>query len=229
MKNRIWEIDFLRGIAISLMVVFHIIYDLKEFFQYDIEYSQGFWFFVGKSSAVIFMLVSGISSNFSRNNLQRGGKIFIYGIGITLITFFYNPKTYIRFGILHLLGISNIIYHFICKGRSFFLYITSFVLILLGRALVGKSTISPYLFPIGLVTKEFTSLDYYPLIPWFGVFLLGAALGKTIYKKKQSLFPFQLKACPLSYIGKHSLFIYLVHQPIIIGLLYLIHKIFVKK
>jgi uncharacterized membrane protein len=91
--------------------------------------------------------------------------------------------------------------------------------------LFSTITISnPFLFWIGLKTPSFYTLDYFPLLPWFGVVLIGLFLGQKIYpalqakylKKQQN--PLLLN--PIVFIGKHSLIIYIVHQPILFILLF---------
>ena len=81
---------------------------------------------------------------------------------------------------------------------------------------------NPWLFPLGLTAKGFVSGDYFPLLPQLGWFLLGAFLGKTLYRRKTTLFPrFPAQAAPigaLCWCGRHSLWIYLLHQPLLYGL-----------
>lgn len=224
MKDRVWEIDFIRGAAIILMVLFHLIFDLREFYSINIEYSTGFWYYEGKLSAIIFILTSGISSTFSKNNLKRGGAVIGLGIVITLITYVYDSDTYIRFGILHLLGSSMILYHFIKKFSNICIFLIGTTAIVLGSKFSNLAVQSPYLFIFGLINKGFASLDYYPLLPWAGVFIYGAIIGRTLYSKRKSLFPNANRFKFLPYLGQHSLFIYLTHQPMLLVLLYLSNK-----
>ena len=83
-----------------------------------------------------------------------------------------------------------------------------------------------YLMPFGLVNREFVSADYFPLLPHLGFFLLGAFMGKTLYRQKQTLLPnVNPDLLPLRFLrlcGKHSLWIYLLHQPILSGIFWLI-------
>ena len=80
--------------------------------------------------------------------------------------------------------------------------------------------------PLGLYWQGFTSSDYFPLLPHLGFFLIGAALGKTLYKRRTSLLPKVKDTNPilrfLRFCGKHSLWIYLLHQPVISGVCYLL-------
>jgi uncharacterized membrane protein len=223
MKKRIWEIDFIRGIAIVLMVIFHLVFDLSEFYSYNFDYLKGFWYYEGKISAIMFMIVSGISITLGGNAIKRGLQIFGFGMLLTLITYFVSPKEYIVFGILHFMGISMILYHYIKKLDMKFIFILALLILYVGYRFESMTTNVPFLFPFGLMTSNFVSLDYYPLLPYFGFFLIGTILGKLLYREKRSLFTFELNNNPLSLMGRHSLLIYLVHQPLTLGILYLVH------
>ncbi|GAB6158744.1 heparan-alpha-glucosaminide N-acetyltransferase [Desulfotomaculum varum] len=233
-RSRIWELDMLRGIAIVLMVFFHIIFDLHEFFQFPVAYATGPVYYIGKAAAVLFIGVAGISCTLSQNNTRRGIKLLGVGLVITFITSLIIPGSHIVYGILHFLGSAVLLYNIMHKLHPGLLPV-------LGTAIIGTGfylqhtgiTGNKLLIPLGLPGPDFTSFDYYPLIPWLGVFLYGVAAGKILYKKKASLFP----AAPLQHniintLGRHSLFIYLVHQPVILSLLFLLfpsHNIFFHK
>jgi uncharacterized membrane protein len=76
--------------------------------------------------------------------------------------------------------------------------------------------------PFGITSPSFSAFDYFPLIPWLGIFLAGAALGKTVYASKRSLLPWQMPPNFVNFAGRHALVIYIVHQPVIMGVLYLL-------
>jgi len=106
----------------------------------------------------------------------------------------------------------------------------SWSMFLLGAALIWWSSALKSLpvpqhwlfFPVGLAPGVAVSADYYPLIPWFGVFLWGNGIGKWLYKSKQSLFgiePQNPMLSILSKLGRRTLLIYLLHQPVIIGII----------
>ena len=98
----------------------------------------------------------------------------------------------------------------------------------LGLYFKGLTVESPYLFPIGLTDKYFRSSDYFPLLPHLGFFLLGSVLGKTLYRRKESLLP-ALDGKPVinffQWCGRQSLWIYLIHQPILNGICMLIMEL----
>ena len=75
--------------------------------------------------------------------------------------------------------------------------------------------------PFGLSSPSFYSFDYFPLVPWLGIFLIGVSLGKSVYASKRSLLPWRLPKTFVNWAGRHSLIIYIAHQPIIMGVLYI--------
>lgn len=222
-KNRIGEIDCIRGIAIIFMVIFHLIVDLKDFYHYNINYLSGFWYYIGKAAAILFILVSGVSSTFSKNNLKRGTMVFLFGMLLTVITYFFNSALFIRFGILHFLGISMIAAHLIKGLNQWLLLMIGSITLIVGYFFNNIYVDIPYLFPIGLMDRHFSSMDYYPMFPWFGLFLYGIVIGKTVYSQRKSLLAYDMTDNILSYMGQHSLLIYLLHQPLILMVLYGIH------
>lgn len=220
MKNRIWEIDFLRVIAIVLMVLFHFIYDLSEFTNIDIHYYHTPWRQIGTLAAVTFIFVSGISSGLSVGSGKRGIKVFCFGMIVTISTYIALPDLYIRFGILHFLGISMILSELLRKLNN---WVLVFLAIIIAYNPFKNIVVShPLLLPLGIKYPGFMSADYYPLVPYLSVFILGILAYKIYYYKKRSLLPFTLEHKYITYISKNSLIIYLLHQPIIIALLFLL-------
>jgi uncharacterized membrane protein len=235
---RFWEIDFLRGIAIILMIFFHAAYDLKYFRGVGSDYGALFWFFFPRLIAALFILLSGLSLTMSysaaRRNLsgralfmkylKRGLRIFSWGMCITLITWVFLPSGYVVFGILHFMGLSIILAYPFLGGLYLDLFIGA-LLILSGLFLQGIEYDSPYLLWLGLVPHGFYTIDYFPLLPWFGVFLIGIFLGNAIYpdRARKISLPDLSKnpaVAVFSFLGRHSLLIYLLHQPLLMGLMY---------
>jgi uncharacterized membrane protein len=216
MRGRIWEIDAMRGLAIVLMIAFHLVYNLSEFYRFPIDYRSGFWLIIARAAVLLFMTTAGISSTFSRSNLRRGRSVLLYGLAVTLATWMFNPQAYIRFGILHFMGIGMMLYHFLRKIPVNMLIMLGAALLILGPIVTGSLVESPYLFPLGLVPAGFVSTDYYPLVPWYGFFLWGAAIGKQYYPEGKSLLSVTPNHRLLPFLGRHSLYIYLVHQPLLL-------------
>jgi uncharacterized membrane protein len=221
-KNRIWEIDLLRFIAIVLMVTFHLVYDLNEFANVNVEYEFGFWYYIGAVSAILFIFVSGISSGFSRNTFRRGLKVFGFGMVITIVTYFFDSSQYIRFGILHFLGVSMMLFPLLKKVNNWLLFIIGVFLFVVGKFIETMTVNTFLLLPFGFMYGGFASMDYYPLFPYISYFILGILCYKLFYYKRRSLFGFNFNVSLVQTVGKHSLIIYLLHQPIILGIMYII-------
>jgi len=223
-KERAWELDLLRGIALLLMIIFHVVFDLRDIYSYPVYYDRGIFYYVGKVSAILFMLISGISCSFSRSNVKRGIRVLLIAMVITLATYLFDPGLIIKFGILHFLGISMILFPLFNGLNKYFIFIIATLIIIVGNFFSTLTVPFEYLFPIGLMSSSFTSSDYYPLLPWFGVFLYGVAFSKIIYREKKSVFNFKVKDNPLLFMGRHTLAVYLIHQPLILLILNLIFK-----
>lgn len=224
-NKRIWELDYLRGIAILLMVFFHFIWDLNEFYQLPLRYENGWVYYIGKAAASLFIFIAGISCSLSKNNSKRGLKLIFWGLVITFTTSIAVPGTNIFFGILHFLGVSILLYPLCSRLRPGILLTLGTLIISLGFYLETVTIVSTNLLaPLGLIGEGFYSADYYPLVPWFGLFLYGVASGKLVYPNKQSLFSHNLDQSMLVAAGRHSLLIYLIHQPLLLLILFLGHK-----
>jgi uncharacterized membrane protein len=223
-KSRIGEIDFVRGVALILMIYFHLIYDLNEILNLPISYNDGIHSVIGKISGNLFIIISGVSSSLSQNNFRRGIKVFLIGLCITIVTGFFNPNFSIQFGILHFLGFSMLIIKPFLKIKSFILFFVGSFILFVGWSYFPILVDNTYLFPLGLIHKSFYSADYYPFIPYFGVFLIGVSSGKFLYREKRARLCFPLENNWLSKLGRHTLWIYLIHQPLILFVLSLLTR-----
>lgn len=217
--KRVWELDFFRGIALIFMVYFHIIYDMNEFFDYPVEYYKGLNFYIGKASVILFIIISGISCSFSRSNVKRGLKLLVLSLFISLFSYLYNPDFVIKFGIIHFFAVCMMLYPILKKLNNILLIILGTLIIVLGRITPGLKVSYDYLFPFGVTSPNFVSSDYYSLIPWLGLFLYGIFFGNVLYKDKKSIFKFELQDNIISLAGRHTLLLYVIHQPVIIGVL----------
>lgn len=239
--ERFWEIDLLRGLAILMMIAFHVLFDLDYFGAYNLNLRSGFWLYFARVTATIFLLLVGISLTLSfsratktqrtgkplyRKYLKRGVKIFSWGLVITVTTWIFLREGFVLFGILHLIGISIILAYPVLKLRYWNLLIgISFMA--LGLYLKNVSVGYPWLLWLGLTPNSFYTVDYFPLLPWFGVVLIGVFIGNSFYAnysrnftlRDLSRFAVIRGFCSL---GRHSLLIYLIHQPLLITALYLL-------
>lgn len=220
------EIDVLRAAAIVLMVIFHLVYDLREFAGVNIDYQAPLWFAIGKTSALLFIFVSGLSSGFSRFPVRRGVKVLFFGMVITVVTFLFMKEEYIRFGILHFLGVTMVLSPFLSKLSSRTLWGLAACSALLGFWFADQAVGTSFLIPFGLIYEGFSSLDYYPLFPYLAVTLLGILAYRYFYahRVKPSLFSFLLNFRLIKWLSRNSLGIYLIHQPIILFILFMVTR-----
>lgn len=223
--QRYWEIDFARGVAVLLMIIYHFIFDL--FFPH---YSRFQW--LAFLTASIFILVSGISlsisyargSNFKKF-AKRGLKLLLLGAIITIVSFLLLKQGYILFGILHFFGASSfLIYPFLKHSKKTITIFLGISIVLLGIIFSSVSVDFDCLIWLGLTPPAFSTFDFFPILPWFGLLLIGAHIGSMLYPGGKRGFDINDFDNPISkllqFFGKNSLAIYFVHQSIILLLLY---------
>src|SRR3989344_1570882 len=233
-QNRFWEIDFFRGLAVFLMIIYHFIFDLNYFNFISINMYSGFLGILQKFIAITFISLVGISLSLSskakskKQNFKRGLLIFSLGLILTLLSYIFVKESVIYFGILHLIGISIIISIPFLKYFKLNLFLGILVLIF-NRFISSISVNYKWLIPIGIRYPNFKTLDYFPLIPWFALVLFGIFIGKILYDENRKFkFINEPKIFIINifkFLSKNSLTIYLLHQPIMIAILYLIKSI----
>ena len=214
-----------------LMTVFHALVDMRDFFGFaDIRYYEPPLMYIGRSSAILFMFVSGISCRFSKNNIRRGAKVILCGMIITAATFIVVRDLYVRFGILHFLGAAMIIIglfeRLVAKERhrQVAMWAASPASLIIGSAFSKMHTTLPFLLVFGITTASFLSYDYYPIFPWIGIVFAGYAAGRFVLANRAKLASMRSNraASALSALGRVSLIYYLLHQPALFALFFAI-------
>ena len=229
--NRIWELDALRGICILFVILFHLLYDLQSLTEFRIvDHPVLFW--IMQYGGIVFVLLSGLCVTLGRRSFRRGLLVFGCGTVITLVTCtmaklgMAHESIIIWFGVLHLLGVCMMVWPLFRKLPVWLLAVIGIAVICQGHYFNTIRVEPHWLFPLGLRYVGFASSDYFPICPNLGWFLLGAVLGRTLYGKKQTLLPkFPAEAAPICFFrwcGRSSLWIYLLHQPILYGILSLL-------
>ncbi len=239
MVARFWEIDFVRGLAILGMVIYHLFFDLRLFYNSDIPVDTSPLLLLARLTAITFIFLVGVSASFQFHSLikhsvstrkiiiifiTRALVIFFWALIITVVTYLLFPTEFVFFGVLHLIGLSLIILiPFLFINNKFLLFISGLIFIVTGLLIAGFNTSSHDLIWLGLRPRQFVSLDYFPLLPWFGLVLLGLLFGKVypawrqthLKKTSRNIFPL------ITLAGRHSLSLYLLHQPILVFGLFL--------
>jgi uncharacterized membrane protein len=234
-NRRFIELDILRGVAIIMMVFLHILWDLDYFGILPLNKSiYRLQFFVPTLFFLLLGICLAVSFNKYHNKpkdvfyshlMKRGLWIFNLGMVITVITLFAFPDRPILFGVLHCIGLSIILAVPLLRFKQYNLFLAAGIIslgFLFGQFVINNPTILHL--AIGLHQSHIHqyTIDYFPLAPWMGVNLLGIALGSWLYADNKRRFRLpdlsQWKAFKaFSWLGQHSLAIYLVHQPVIAG------------
>ena len=218
-----------------MMIVYHSTYDLDTLGGYDVQSTSGYWALFADVTAGLFLFLVGVSLGISRSRtsltgwrlfgkyLTRGSRILAYGMVLTLI-FLALGMGVVAFGILHLIGVSIILAYPFLRLRFTNLALGALMFVA-GQYIMAQDLYSQsfWLSPFGIVPEGVVMPDYRPLLPWFGVVLIGLFVGNVVYGDGRRPTITEDKAPvlarPLLPLGRNSLFIYLIHQPIIVALL----------
>lgn len=226
MNQRFLLIDKLRGVAVALMIFFHFSYDLSSFQFITIDFKNNpFWFYLPRLIVVLFFTSAGASLYFAHGPpnqiqwnkfLKREIQLFICSALISISTYFLFPKTWVYFGTLHSLFVCSIMALPFLK-RPPLAFIVAFIILI-------PAVIFNVKFP--WPTLPHFSMDYIPALPWVGVIYFGIYVGylmqKYYPKDKQQ---HESSKGVLLFLGRHSLLIYLLHQPILYGLVFLVSSL----
>jgi uncharacterized membrane protein len=231
-SGRYQLIDILRGVAIVLMVFYHFCYDLTYFQLATFDfYRDPFWLNLRTLIVSLFLTLVGVSLVLAaehginkRRYFKRLGLLVLFALAITITSYIMFPGRTIVFGILHFIAFASV------AGLLFVHW--PVVSLVLGIGLVVLNLVfqhqlfdQAWLHWLGLMTHKPATEDYVPVIPWFGVVLIGIFLGYRLQRDSGFQFfrTFHSTGPPareLAFTGRHSLLIYMLHQPILLGLLW---------
>lgn len=237
--KRIYLLDELRGFAIVLMVAYHGFFTVG--FLYNLSIGQKLFAFfepVEPLFAGLFIFICGISCHLSHNNWKRGGLLLLVALCITVFLWLFLPDELILFGILHFLATAILLYALLRPLLDKIPPLTGLIicglLLLLTwwvpdykgsvfgikgllewpvpKALTGQI----WLYPLGFGSIECS--DYFPILPWIFCFLGGSFCGVWARAGQFPSWTYPKRIPFLDFIGRHTLLVYIVHQPVIYAL-----------
>lgn len=234
------ELDLLRTLAVVMMIAFHLAYDLHAFYGWGIDPFAGGWLVLQRATASLFLGLVGVGFAISWDRhiahhphptashgspllkyAKRGLALIGIGIIVSLVTWVIDPGTYVRFGVLHLIGTGILLLPFFARMKEWNVVLG--MIIMMGVVAGDAALPTSLLIPLGFPPAGFSSVDYFPLMPWFGVMLIGYGAGYWIYVRHKRPFSFTVdkKLAWMTWPGRKALWIYLGHQPILIVILWL--------
>lgn len=243
-KKRYIELDLLRSAAVIGMIVYHAAYDLQMFRGWPIDVERGYWIVFERIVALTFLLLVGMSFAISwdrtdpkkrwRKFLTRGLIVIGCGCLVSIATYIVDPLTFVRFGVLQLIGTAILLLPLFARFKVWNLLIAA-VIIGIHHWIARIHPSNDLLLPFGLISPTFQSVDYFPLIPWFGAILMGLVIGQTLYVdhlqwrfRLFSVHHLPTLTLPsilisiLTFPSRYALIIYLLHQPILMLLIRLL-------
>lgn len=233
-RERLLLIDALRGVAILLMILFHFCFDLAWFRLADFDfYRDGFWLNARTVILSSFLFLVGVSLVLAtrdgvdiRRYLRRLAMIVAAALLVSAGTWWLFGDRFVFFGVLHFIALVSVLGLLFVRAGWFSL-MTGLALIVLGNVYQSPWFDEAGRRWIGLMTHKPGTEDYVPLLPWFGVVLLGIFAGPALQRLAYRLQPRRATAplAGLALAGRHSLLIYLLHQPLLMGALALYVKL----
>jgi len=231
-KIRYGLLDSIRGFALINMIIYHALWDVVYMFGVDIKWYYSKPGFIWQQFIChTFIFLSGFCFSMGKNKLKRGLTVFASSIIICAVTLLFMPDSRILFGVLCLIGSCMLILipfeNIIKKINPYIGFIIFMTIFVLTKNIPDKSWEFGNLFTayVGFPHGSFRSVDYFPLIPWLFLYV-GGFYMYIIFKKHNLLKIFYGTTIkPLEFMGRHSLVIYMLHQPVIYGVLLMIFEV----
>lgn len=233
-KQRIILIDLLRGMAIAMMFTYHFCFDLNYFGYVSIRFnSDPFWLNFRALIVSLFLGVMGFSLYLAHHKgwhrrawAKRFGLLVLAALAVSLSSYLMYPASFIFFGILHFIAVASLLGLAFIKLGPLNL-VPGILILLIGNHYSNPVFNQPALQWLGMMTHGPITEDYVPLFPWFGMVLVGIGLAAWSKNRPQIWQTLHWQnqhplVNTLTLAGRHSLLLYLLHQPIFLGLLYLL-------
>ena len=247
--RRIPLLDEVRGLCVVLMVIYHGLYTIGYLFG-GLWARKLFQFFAPAEPffAGIFIFLCGLCCVLSRNNWKRGGLLWLVAAGVSVVMALFFPETPIWFGVLHLLATGILLFALTEKGWRHIptgvgMALCGVLFLLCWRLPVqygpgvfgipgvwsvpvpGSLIAIPWLYPLGLGRIPGFQSDYFPVLPWIFCFFAGSFAGRFVKAGKLPAFARRSHVRPLAFLGRHALMVYIVHQPLIFGTVWVVYRL----
>ncbi|WP_162261821.1 heparan-alpha-glucosaminide N-acetyltransferase [Bosea sp. Root381] len=234
-RSRFDIVDLARGLALLAMFVFHFAYDLSSLrlIDFDVQSEPG-WRWFARLIAGSFLTLVGVSLVLAtRNSLNRHAylkrlvMVAAAAGAVTLATFFFMPQSFIFFGILHQIALASVLALPFLRLPTLAVAVAALIVFAMPALVAHPVLDQPALLWLGLSRVPVVTADYVPVFPWFGCVLLGIVLARLALPRLESSRlatwrPRGLPARIMVWGGRHSLLVYLVHQPVFIATLSLV-------
>jgi len=211
------------------MFVYHFAFDLRLYGVTATNFENDpLWLGFRAVIVTTFMGLVGVSLGLASRSgastvrfWRRIALIAACALAVSIVSYLTFPHSFIYFGILHCIAIASVLAAPFVRWPMIALVI-GVVLIVAGLTLSHPVFDAPALSVFGFVTHKPMTDDYVPLAPWAGIVFIGIALGEMLGRKSFSaIAPLAASPAPLRWLGRHSLAVYMVHQPILLGILWL--------
>lgn len=233
---RLQVVDFLRGFAVVLMIGYHCLFTIEYFgfFKdsgFDILNQFSFLPYIIGS---VFVIISGFVGNLCSDERQKRKTLELAAVAalISITTYFFDNIMFIKFGVIHLLTFCSALSITLKRWNSWLLIVIAIASLYLGVMFSTLRVSSEYLFAFGLVNNSYQAFDQYPIFPWLGIFIFGIIISRefdgAVINLEQKYAKLRENAFvkTIELLGRKSIQIYLIHEPIILGLLFIISRIF---
>ncbi len=231
--NRIYTLDAIRALAVLLMIIFHFSFDLSVFGLAQIDFSRDyFWWLFPRVIVFLFLIAVGASLAVVKDRalltpkrmLKRFFKLGFLALLISVFTYFAFRPSWIYFGTLHCIAICSLMaWPILLMPRNWRMLCSLIITLVLWIPVFTNDYIWPW------IRLDHASMDYIPALPWFGIVTLGMLLeesGALLWAESKLKPMFKSKLfTPFIWMGKESLKIYMIHQPILYALVFLAAKV----